>query len=177
MKKLLSAPTLFLAVVLVSFTLPVDLEKRSLLDNKIEISLPSHFTVMSEEMLKAKYPGGNRPKLVYTDENGTINIAFNHTTSKATLDQLEVFKDVLVKTMKASQEDGEWLGDGIREVNGRKIGYAELITQAIDTKVYNHVFFTVLDGRLLICSFNCTEKYMKEWKPIAAEIISSLKIK
>ena len=39
------------------------------------------------------------------------------------------------------------------------------------------MFFTDLDGKLLICSFNVVENKMKEWKPIADEIMNSSSVK
>ena len=62
-------------------------------------------------------------------------------------------------------------------MNGRKVGFVELITPAIDTKVYNLIFFTDLNGQLLLCTFNCTEKNIGQWQPAAKEIMASLKLK
>jgi hypothetical protein len=51
----------------------------TILSNKIEVLIPESFDIMSEEMLKHKYPLETRPTLVYTNEDGTVNVAFNLT--------------------------------------------------------------------------------------------------
>ena len=49
-------------------------------------------------------------------------------------------------------------------------------SQAIDTKVYNLMFGTELNGRLLIGTFNCTIANYNEWQPMADEIVNSIDI-
>jgi hypothetical protein len=43
---------------------------------------------MTTEVLAAKYPSGNRPTLVYSNEDGSVNFAFNHTANQITDDKL-----------------------------------------------------------------------------------------
>jgi len=166
---------------LVSLTLvsllTIDLEKKSIFNDKVEILLPKEFEIMSEEMMAVKYPNGRRPTLVYTDKTGGINVAFNHTANKITSDQFESYKESLVSMFKNLYPSAEWKGTGIKEINGRKVGYIELITPAVDTKIYNLMFFTDLDGRLLLCTFNCVEKKQADWAESAQQIMNSLTVK
>ena len=39
------------------------------------------------------------------------------------------------------------------------------------------MFFTDMEGKLLISTFNCTENSITEWEQTADEIMNSLKIK
>jgi hypothetical protein len=153
------------------------LEKRKILNDKVEILIPQEFEVMSEEMMKFKYPSERRPTLVYTDKTGGINVAFNHTANKASQQQIEAFKDSFVSTFKNLYPSAEWKGTGVKEINGRKVGYIELMTPAIDTKIYNLMFFTDLDGTLLLCTFNCVDKKQKDWVGPAKQIMNSLTVK
>jgi hypothetical protein len=155
----------------------IELAKRSILDDKVEILLPTDFEIMSEEMMQWKYPSEQRPTLVYTDETGGVNVAFNHTTSTVEEAEFESLKNYLVSTMKNKYPTAKWKGTGIQTIHGRKVGYLELITPAIDTDIYNLLFFTTLDGRLLICTFNCVARKQKVWLEPAQEIMHSLTIK
>lgn len=167
-----------LTLVLISATvITIELEAKALLDNKIELKIPKDFGIMDEEMLKLKYPSERRPTLVYTNESGTINVALNHIQSRADQTVIAAYKETFVKTFKASYPTAVWLGNGINEINGKKVGYLELITPAVDTEIYNLMFFTDLNGKLLLCTFNCTKKNIEEWTPAAKEIMNSLKIK
>lgn len=154
-----------------------ELEKRTILDEKVEILIPKDFKLMTTEMLDLKYKGANRPKLVFTDENGTVNIAFSLLSNSAIPDQIESYKNSIKTSYQKSFPDATWVGDGIRMINGKKIGYIKLLTNAIDQKIYNSLFITDCDGKLLIGTFNCTEKLLPDWKETSELIIESLKVK
>jgi len=167
-----------LTITLLSWTtLSVDMEKRNILNDKVDILIPKVFQIMSEASMKIKYPSERRPALVYTDESGGINLAFNHTQNKASQEQIEPLKVALVSTFKNLYSSAEWKDSGIKEINGRKVGYMELVTPAVDTKIYNLIFFTDMDGRLLLCTFNCVEKKQVEWTEAAHQIMNSLVVR
>ena len=169
---------LLFSLVLMSGTAQtIELVKKDILGGKVEILLPKEFGIMSEEMMKVKYPSDRRPTLVYTDEPGTINVAFNHSASQVTQEQIETFKDSFVGMFKNLYPSAEWKSSGVKVINGRKVGYLELITPAVDTKIYNLLFFTDLDSRLLICTFNCVEAEQVRWTDPAQKILNSLTLK
>jgi hypothetical protein len=174
--KLLTISLICLSLLSATFA-SIDLQTKSLLNNKVELKIPKDFKVMSEEMMKIKYPSERRPTLVYTNTSGGINVALNLTNNKANQNMILPYKDNFVNTFKNMYPSADWKSSGIKEINGRKVGYLELTTPAVDTKVYNLMFFTDIDGQLLLCTFNCTEKSIKEWEPTAKEIMQSLKIK
>ncbi|WP_018343593.1 hypothetical protein [Cytophaga aurantiaca] len=155
----------------------IELETKSLLNDRIELKIPKDFKVMSAERIAIKYPKENPPSLVYTDESGGTNIAMNLTSSKASQDVLPSYKDYLVKTLSKMSPSLKWKSNGVTEINGRQVCYLEFITPGIDTEIYNLMFLTDVDGKLLICTFNCTKSDMKEWVPTAKEIMNSLKVK
>lgn len=164
-------------VLTTSFTLTIDLENKLLLKGKVELKIPKDFDIMSEELMKLKYPSDRRPTLVYSNESGGINVGLNLTQNQASQQQISAYKDNFVQTFKKVYPSAAWKDSGVRIINGRKVGYLELITPAADTDIYNLVFFTDMNGKLLLCTFNCTKKDMNEWAPTAKEIMNSLKIK
>ena len=172
---------LFLSILvlpLLSSTLiTIDLEVKSLLDGQLELKVPKAFEIMSEEIMKVKYPSNQRPTLVFTNESGGINVALNLTTNPASQELMEPYVENFVKTFKTTYPTAEWKDSGIKEINGKKVGYLKLITPAVDTKIYNLIFFTDLNDKLLLCTFNCTEESIEEWKDTGDEIMNSLKLK
>ena len=175
MKKILSAA--LIGTLLISWTLQTtELEKKKLFDNKVEILLPKSFGIMSEEMLKLKYPNQSRPKLVYTNEDGTVNIAFNHTTSRASQQLIEKYQEVLENSFRTTYPDAVWGTHEIKQINGRKVGVIEVTTNAADTNIYNYLFYTDVEGRLLIGTFNCTVEKKTEWAATAKKIVNSLMV-
>tara|TARA_R110002050_G_scaffold39891_2_gene97863 strand:+ start:1299 stop:1835 length:537 start_codon:yes stop_codon:yes gene_type:complete len=167
-----------LAVLLVTaFTAVIDLEKKSLLSNKVELKVPRSFDIMSEELMQFKYPSERRPSLVYSNASGGINVTLNLTESQASQALIPAYKDNFIATFKKLHPSAEWKDSGLVTINEKKVGFMELVTPAIDTDIYNLMFFTDLEGKLLLCTFNCTKKDMEEWTAVAKEIMYSLKIK
>lgn len=154
----------------------VFLENIYLLDNKVEILMPKSFKIMSEELAKIKYPSENRPNIIYMNEEGSINIAFTYTSNKITSEELESYKEVFIESFNTLYPSAIWYENNILLINEKLVGFLELLTPAIDTEIYNLMFFTELDGRLLIGTFNCTEDEMEYWESIAKEIMNSIKI-
>jgi hypothetical protein len=165
-------------IALFSFTLSeIELVSKLFFGNKIELKVPKTFDEMSEEMAKAKYPSSTEKAVVYTNPQGSINVAIKITKNRAKQEEMDNCKSAMVQAFRQSYPTAEWKETGVKVINGRKVGYLKLITPAVDTKVYNQLFFTDFEGELLIGTFNCTEKEMKKWQPVAEEIMNSLKLK
>jgi len=164
-------------VITTAFIVTNDLETKSLLNDKVELKIPKDFDIMSEELMKLKYPSERRPTLVYSNESGGINVALNLTQNQASQQLIPAYQDNFVQTFKNLYPSAEWKDSGVKMINGKKVGFLELVTPAMDTEIYNLMFFTDLDGKLLLCTFNCTKESIDEWTPIAKEIMNSMKIK
>lgn len=149
----------------------------NLLDNKVEIHVPKTLSIMSDEMWTLKYHTQTRPELVLTDENAEINFLVNTTQQPSTENQLAAYKDFRIANLKKSRTDIIMLGDGLKIVNGKKLGFFKFLSQAIDQKVFNYYFFTIVNGKILFFTFNCIEKLQSTWEKTADDILNSLQVK
>lgn len=124
-------------------------------------------------MKHAKYPRGNSPDVVYTDEDGTVNVAFNYTpTVLKSGDDLAKLSNEYAQQIQSRVEDFK---SRTETINGSEFAVFECVSQAIDTRVYNLMFLTELDGRMLLGTFNCTEALKGEWQSKGKVILSSIK--
>ena len=179
MIKKLTIQSLFLLFLLPFFAkAQIKLEPRSLLNNKIELLVPDYFKPMSADMMAEKYPNASQqPNLVLTDANGEVNIVISQTPQPIGPEQMGQYKDFMIGSLKRSHPDAQWLDSGVKTVNGKKVGYFKLITNASDQKVFVYYFFTDMDGKVLLFTFNCTEALLPKWKDTADAIMASLKVK
>ncbi|AFS78483.1 hypothetical protein Curi_c14730 [Gottschalkia acidurici 9a] len=153
------------------------LEKKEIIDNKIEVLIPQTFEIMSDETAKMKYPSEARPTIIYTNESGTTNVAFNYTENEATNDQINEVKDSIKSSFKQLYPSATWYDEKVENINGKNVAVLELLTPAIDTKIYNLIFLFELDGRLVMGTFNCIEEEKEEYEPIAKSIVKSIVVK
>jgi hypothetical protein len=169
-----------LLLLLLALAIDVNAQKlvsKQLLDGKVTMMVPKDFVLMDDSVMKIKYPHERRPKVVYTDARGTVNVALNHTENKASQSEIENLLRATKQMFTNAQCASDWLNYGVKTINGRTFGYLEMITPAIDTRIYNLMFFTDIDNRAAIFSFNCTENYMEEWKDDAHAIMQSVVVK
>lgn len=152
------------------------LKQKPVLSGKATMLIPSQFSLMSSEMLNLKYPSkGHQPSEVYTNNEGTINIALNHTQNKAGEENLAEVKKAMEGQF--NRPPINFIKSEIREINGSKVIVMEFVSPAADTMIYNLMVITSLEGRLIMITFNCTESHRKEWEPIGKRIIESIKVK
>ena len=153
------------------------LDTITLLSERVKLLAPQELKSMSNEMWTAKYQKRTRPILVLSDEDGEVNLIADMTQLSATENQIAAFKDAQLRQLKKNRPDMAVLAEGVKIVNGRKVGYFKFVTQAVDQKVFNYYFFTVVDGKILLFSFNSIEKLREKWEHTADEIVASLKIR
>lgn len=155
--------------------LEVLLVKKSVLNGKASLLIPDDFALMDVNTIARKYPvAGHRPSEVYTNQNGTINIALNHTANNANESDLEGVKKIM--DAQFQKPPFEFLRSDIKILNGKKFVILEFVSPAVDTKIYNLMAITSLEGRLAMITFNCTNNHVKDWKQVGKKIIESIEI-
>lgn len=177
MKKTISR--LILIIVVFSFLInfaQTKMEKINIINGKIELNSPIELTAMSAKMWALKYQNRPKPILTLSDEDAEVNLIGNFTNQPAAESQIAAFKDFQLNQLKKTRPDLEVLEDGVKVVNGKKVGFIKFKTQAIDQKVFNYYFFTVVDGKILLFNFNCIESLQNKWEKTADAIVSSLKV-
>lgn len=138
--------------------------------------IPEPFEQMSEDVAKVKYPLESRPNMIYTNETGSINFAFSDTGYELQEKDIEEYLNVLLDTFKEISPTAQILNHHVDEHAGYKIGVIEMITKAVDTNIYNYMWYRVVDERLIISTFNCKEEDMDAWRDVAMYVQQHQKI-
>ena len=133
-----------------------------------KIKIPSEFKIMSDEIINIKYPNGNAPSLVYTNDKTTINVALvmNDVTMKNS--QIEEYVKTTYKNYSKDVKLNFW------ERNNHKIGEMEFTTKGSDTEIYNHIIAFSVNDKLRLVNFNCTKEQMSEWQNVSKFIMDSI---
>ncbi len=99
---------------------------------------------------------------------------FNHTQNKCSINELANYKQFFERQF--NQPGIAFLKSELKQINGIDFIVMDFITPAVDSRIYNLMFATSLENRLMIGTFNCTTNHLEEWKPLAGEIINSIKV-
>ena len=88
---------------------------------------------------------GNAPSLVYTNERGTINIAFVLNDVAMKNEEIEEYTKAM-ETMYSQYAND--ININFFERDNHKIGEMKFISTASDTYIYNHIIAFSVDGKL-----------------------------
>lgn len=149
----------------------VEMELFRFADGRFFLKIPAAFAPMEESLIAAKYPSGNAPTHVFTNEQTTINVALNITENNMPDDEIALYIKYMEQELEGSMEI---LSSGITEKAGRQIGQISFRSAAVDTDIYNHFLAFSDDGKLVLITFNCTVNLQDEWQPVGDFILQSL---
>lgn len=163
--------------VVTVFGIPVIFKEFDIMEDKAVIRMPSDFIARSDDEIASVYFLGSKPQYVFS--NGYLNfmLAFHWTESRIPEDAVFDFLRFAKQAIERIGPKARILEEERLERNGQKTAILQMIAQTIDSVNYNIMFFTVLEGRLLIGSLTFEQKYRKRLLPLALEIVKSFSIK
>lgn len=151
-------------------------KKIYLLDKKVELTTPVELVEMSDQMYKLKYENRPRPALALSDKKGEVSLIGRITHQRANESQIVAYKDFQIAGLKKLYPDIKLIDGGLKTVRGKKVGYFKFLSQAVDQKIFNYYFFTVVDGEIILFNFNCIEKLRANWESKSEQMVSSLTV-
>lgn len=159
-----------------SFTQDSQLEKKSLLEGKMEILMPTGFIKYSQEIIEQKYPQkGIKPKEVWGDETAAKTLALTHTTTPMSNAQIPNLQESMRKQYEANGVD--IISMKVDDSSGRNMLRIVFENNTVNGKIHNSMVLLSLEERLLIVSFNAMLKEGEQWKAIVSKISHSLLIR
>ncbi len=155
--------------------IPVTFEEKLLLENKIGMWMPEDFEALSEETIAAIYLLGNKPELVLGNSYLTFSVGFHYTQHKVPNEYMGDFLKIAKLTLERSGPKVRIVSEKVQKVGKHTVSSLELISHTVTDSVYNIMFFSSLEERVLIgfINFNC--KFMERYKVIAKEMLQSFR--
>jgi len=127
----------------------VEFKKEQLFDGKMQMMLPSSFTDMPMEIAKLKYPMEQRPQVIKTNEESDINFTFSLIDQPLTNEQVKHLRDTLKRVLKSARPDMRFTEEGMEEMEERRVGWFELTYSGLDSRLYNIMYFTPIEGKMM----------------------------
>ena len=121
---------------------------------RFSIILPKGFETLAPEYARLKYPHEDRPGIILSNEDTTVNIAFDcaYADSGELKSRLAAYRN-FIKTLNPSYV---FFSHGIYDLeNGSELAYYDYRGIAFDGDIYYLSFFTDLPNGGLFGSFNC----------------------
>ncbi len=150
----------------------VHFEETQVLNDKVSIILPEGFVDMPSEIARIKYPSEQRPQVIRTSEDGTVNFTFSlyevEFNEKQIEDALGQFKAVIRKVNPAFI-----FYDFVIEKD-KALGWFDFKSYGLDEQIYNVMYIIPVEGKLMHGIFNCLYRDILEWKEPVHQIMMSV---
>lgn len=151
----------------------VQFERKKMFQDKLSIMLPTSFVTLPQKMAKVKYSSQQRPQIIKTSRDTTVNLGMS-------LTDVEIYEENIKKLRDQSQEALKRLNPAFVfyeskvEKKNVPIGWFEFKSYGLDTDVYNLMFITIIGGKMLHGTFNCDYADTLEWREPAKQMMFSI---
>lgn len=151
--------------------------RRNFYDNKLSILIPDSFMHMPPDLAKIKYPSSDRPQIILSNIDTTVNFNFTYHVEKGSEfkdsfcpDVRDYIKLITTKT-NLTNESIE-----VEDIYGVNVPVSLFCYRslAIDAAVFNINFVSCIDNYALFGLFNCSYRDSENWYPVARQMISSI---
>lgn len=150
----------------------VHFKETQVLNDKVSVMLPEGFVDMPHEAAKMKYPSEQRPQVIKTSDDGTVNFTFSlyevEFNGRQTEDALGQFKAVIRKVNPAFI-----FYDFVIETD-KALGWFDFKSYGLDEQIYNVMYIIPVEGKLMHGIFNCLYRDILEWKEPVHQIMMSV---
>jgi hypothetical protein len=169
---------LSISVILVLFSNIVigqdSLVTKSYLNNKIQISVPSSLKELDKKIIADRFPNSKaRPFVLLTDKEELTSLKIIEMPQEVSNNEVGQYKGFHMSQMK-KEPNLQLLGDGLKKINNKNVGFIKVIYT--DQNTFAYFFFTSLNGKLLLLTYNCPDKLWPSMESTAEKIVNSLKV-
>ena len=136
--------------------------------------LPESFEELTTEHAKAKYPYEDRPEIILSNEDTTVNFAFDLMgVQPEGLDiRLSKYKGII----KKSHSNYAFFSESIEEIeSGLEVASYDYSGSALDEDVYYFSFFADITDSELFGWFTCPVESQSKWEPLVRQMIKTIK--
>lgn len=151
----------------------VQFERKTLFKGKMSIMMPVSFVDLPSNLAKIKYISEQRPQIIKTSLDTTVNLGFS-------MPDLEVYPEHIEELCKQTKSALKQINPAIVFYEGQvesdlPLGWFEFKSYGIDSNVYNLMFMTIVDKKLLHGIFNCNYNDAIEWRDAARQMMRTIK--
>jgi hypothetical protein len=145
-----------------------------LFDNELSVALPVKFKDMKPEEARKKYFSEQRPDIIKTNEDGSINFCFNMIEKSVKVEQLTAVIQDFYRVLKRFQPMSVCLDTGAEPNNETPSAWMEFISNALNENIYNVLTIYPVGEKLLMAMFNCPFEKRIDWLNCLSQIRRSV---
>lgn len=148
--------------------------RTELFQGKLDVNLPETFTDLPLEYAKMKYPSEQRPSVIKSNKEGSVNFTFELLSASVPTDKIGQLRNQMKNVIKRFQPANVFFEQGEMQINAIDTAWFDYKSHGIDQKLYNLMYFMSLKDQVLHGVFNCPMDVGKDWRPVVFEVMKSI---
>lgn len=151
----------------------IQFERKVIFQEKMSIILPTTFVDLPSNIAKLKYISEQRPQIIKTSLDTTVNLGF-------TMTDIEIHPEQVEALCKQAKSALKRVNPAIIFYEGQvesdlSLGWFEFKSYGIDSNAYNLMFVTIIKGKMLHGVFICNYDDALEWRDAARQMMHSIR--
>ena len=155
-------------------------------NDDITMLLPQEFTSMSDGERIDKFVSSRTPLAIYTSQDRTVDFAINTNIMPWVDGDEEKLRSFYKGTYETLFDEVKYFQDTVKEINGKKFIVFEFESSLADENAfsgtkkesyYSYIQYTSYKNQVLLFNFGCKPRQMREWQPVAGEMMESVRVK
>ena len=148
---------------------------REFFDGRLSVWIPESFKFLPKELAKLKYPMEQRPPVILTNEDTTVNIALSLFDAPFSAEMVEQATNTYKAMMHQMNPSYAFIDTKFLPMEKNRLGYYDFLSRGFDASLYQLFAFTCIDKKMLHFIFNAPAKVMNDWKGLALQILQSIR--
>lgn len=150
-------------------------QKQYFFDGTLCVLLPEEFIDMPDPVKQLKYPSVDRPQVIKTSMDTTVNFSFSKIGQQVDHDRVEELAEQLKQVLKTANPKIKYEEEEAEDTpTGNRISLFEFVTNGIDDRMYNLFCVMNVNGGVIRGSFNCLDKDSVKWKEAAWAVFTRM---
>lgn len=150
-------------------------ERRNFFENKVSMMLPDSFINLPSDLAKAKYMSEQRPQVIMTSLDTTVNVGLSYIDVNIETDQIKEIMEQSKSALKNTNPAIIFHESKVGEDVDLPLAWFEFKSYGLDKSVYNLMFIARAHSKMLHGSFNCSYDYALEWREAARQMVYSIR--
>lgn len=152
--------------------------------DNIKVKIPKEFAPMTDEDKAQRYESSRLPIALFTSPDRVADFGVNRAYSVWRESDLEMLEEFYEASIMELYDKVEFLGKGIKEVNGKKFVFFEFTSVVYpenqfqgNISKYTYLMYTLNQGTTYIFNFSSEKSAQNQWQPVARQVMASLRLK
>lgn len=155
------------------------------INDDISYQVPASFALMSSGDRIQKFVSSREPLAMHSSIDREIDFGVNWNPMQWIAGDEEMIYGFYKASIQSMFDEVEFIQDDIKEINGKKFLVFEFISSlksenafsSKSSRNYTYIQYTSYNDQVLLFNFGCKARLMNQWKPVANEIMNSVKVK